>query len=108
MEFGTTGRGFAVLRFADCHGAACSLQKSSLASEDAVWFGPDDAEPRVLASQAAELGVQTTDRVGWVPYPVPDAVIMTTRMHLTRGQVAALLPYLQRFAETGDVTPNAK
>lgn len=106
MNFGTTGRGFAVLRFTDHYGAACSLQKSSLATEDAVWFGPDDAAPKVLASEAAALGVQTTERTGWVPFPVPDAVQMTTRMHLTREQVTALLPYLQRFAETGELRPN--
>lgn len=67
-----------------------------------MWFGPDDATPKVLASEAAALGVWTTERAGWVPYPVPDAVLMNTRMHLTREQAAALLPYLQRFVETGE------
>lgn len=106
MDFGTTGRGFAVLTFTDRYGAACSLQQSSLATEAAVWFGPDDAAPKVLASQAASLGVETSERTGWVPYPIPPGVSLTTRMHLTREQVAALLPYLQRFVETGELRPN--
>lgn len=106
MQFQKTDRGFLVLRFTDRYGVSCSLQQSSLATESAVWFGPDKAEPRVLASQAAVLGVQTTENTGWVPYPIPETVQMNTRMHLTRKQVAELLPHLQRFVDTGELQPN--
>ena len=96
-------RGFAVIEFADYYGAACTLHKSSLATADCVWLGVNEAEPKVMASQAKALGVETEETVGWVDYPVPKEVLMTTRMHLSREHVAALLPHLQRFAATGEI-----
>lgn len=98
-----TARGFTRYSFEDRSGAECSIQKSSLAFEDAIWFGPDDAQPRILASQAAAHGVQTSSDCGWVPYPVPDAVMLRTRMHLSREQVWQLIPILQHFAITGEL-----
>ena len=104
VDITTTGRGFAIAKFTDRYGAACSLQKSSLATEDAVWFGVDDAEPKVMASEAPALGIDTRGQTtGWVDYPVPPNVLLSTRMHLTREQVAELLPILQRFVETGEI-----
>jgi hypothetical protein len=41
MKLSKTQRGFALITFTDSYGAECSLQKSSLATEDAVWFGVD-------------------------------------------------------------------
>jgi len=84
---GRTGRGFRMWSFKDAYGAACSITKSSLATDDAIWLGIDDANPQVLASQASRLGVQTTETTGWVPYPVPEDVLLNTHMHLTRKQV---------------------
>ncbi|MFJ2970748.1 hypothetical protein [Pseudomonas fulva] len=99
----TTGRGFALLEFYDLYGARCNVQMSSLVEPEAIWLGVESAEPQIMASQAAAFGVQTNETVGWVPYPIPDQVLLTTRMHLSRQQVAALLPVLQRFADTGEV-----
>jgi hypothetical protein len=99
MEFKQTGRGFARYLFTDRYGAQCSLQKSSLATEDAIWFGVDDAAPKIMACEAAAHGVPTTETTGWVPYPMPDAVQLSTRMHLTRDQVVELLPMLEHFVE---------
>jgi hypothetical protein len=103
-----TPRGFDCFEFDDRYGVRCTLQKSSLATEDAVWFGVNDASPKIMASQAAAHGVQTRETCGWVPYPVPDDVLLTTRMHLTREQVAALLPLLQHFADTGELPKEPK
>lgn len=103
MNISTTARGFALAEFTDCYGAKCSIQKSSLATEDAIWFGCDDANPQIMARQAAAHGVVTDETCGWVPYPVPDCVSLNTRMHLTRDQVSELLPILQHFAETGEL-----
>ena len=64
-----TQRGFDVITFRDRYNEQCSLQKSSLASEDAIWFGVDKSD----------------------------------RMHLTQEQVQELLPYLEHFAETGEL-----
>jgi len=38
-----TARGFSLLTFEDRYGAECSIQKSSLASEEAIWIGVEDA-----------------------------------------------------------------
>jgi hypothetical protein len=101
----TTGRGFALLEFSDLYGARCNAQLSRLVEPEAIWLGVEGAEPQIMASQAAAFGVETKETVGWVPYPIPDQVLLTTRMHLSREQVAVLLPILQRFASTGEVRP---
>lgn len=98
-----TNRGFAVREFIDLYGAKCSIQKSSLATDDAIWLGVDNADPKIMASQAKSFGVETQETTGWVSYPVPDEVLMTTRMHLNRKQVAKLLPVLQKFVDTGEI-----
>lgn len=103
MNIQTTHRGFAVANFIDRYGAKCSIQKSSLATEDAIWLGVDDADPKIMASQAHAHGVNTSETTGWVAYPIPKEVLLTTRMHLTRDQVAELLPVLQRFVSTGEL-----
>lgn len=99
----TTGRGFSLLEFSDLYGARCNVQLSSLAELEAIWLGVESAEPQIMASQAAAFGVATEETSGWVPYPIPDQVLLITRMHLSREQVTALLPVLQRFAATGEV-----
>ncbi|BCP56261.1 hypothetical protein K32_48780 [Kaistia sp. 32K] len=103
MEIKYTERGFARCAFLDRYSVPCSLQESSLAEEAAIWLGVDDANPMIMASDAAAHGVNTTETTGWVPYPVPPAVLMTTRMHLTQAQVAELLPALQHFVDTGEL-----
>ncbi len=103
MRPSKTNRGFDLIEFKDHYLSKCSLQKSSLATEDAIWLGVDDAEPKVMASKAESLGVRTEETCGWVPYPIPVDVLMTTRMHLTRDQVKELLPYLNKFVKTGEI-----
>ena len=103
-----TERGFRIERFLDRYGSKCSLQKSSLATEDAIWFGVDDPAPQVMASDAVKMGRKDLltpgePVVGWVPFPLPDEVHLTTRMHLTQDQVKALLPALKHFAKTGQL-----
>lgn len=101
MTLKQTQRGFDFVEFEDHNGVNCSLQKSSLATEDAIWLGVNDADPQIMAKDAAAHGIETEETVGWVPYPVPDAVLLKTRMHLTQEQVRQLLPYLNCFALTG-------
>jgi len=103
MNYGKTKRGFALITFTDRYGVECSLQKSSMAFESAIWLGPSEAQPKILASMTKALGVETDQTTGWVPYPIPEAVSLTTRMHLTQNQVKELLPILQHFAETGEL-----
>lgn len=103
FSFSKTNRGFDTVTFFDKYGKECSIQKSSLATEDAIWFGIDDAEPKVMAKNAKSFGIETTETTGWVPYPIPDEVLLNTRMHLTREQVKKILPILQEFVNTGDL-----
>ena len=84
-----TGRGFARIVFADAYSKSCSLQKSSIADYDAIWLGTDDADPKLLIPGQ-----------GWTPVPFIEGTSFCTRMHLSREQVAELLPHLQRFVDT--------
>lgn len=81
IELTKTERGFSRAAFTDRYGAECSIQKSSIATEDAIWLGV----------------VRTRDGAD-----VPDG-----RMHLSRAQAADLLPILQRFVETGELHEGA-
>lgn len=103
MKTSKTHRGFTIITFKDRYDNPCSLQQSSLASEPAIWFGPDFANPKIFASDAKRLGVATERTTGWINYPVPKQVDFTTRMHLTQEQVKALLPTLIKFVETGEI-----
>ena len=85
LEFKKTSRGFARLDFKDFNGEECSLQKSSIVATtasdeevEAVWLG---------------CNKNTTPHLGHELAP---------RMHLTRAQVATLLPFLQQFVMTGE------
>lgn len=89
-----TSRGFGRLEFTDRYDVACSLQESSLATEGAIWFGVNDANPRHCVKGE-----------GWVPYVYPEGldVLHSTRMHLTQGQVKRLMPMLQHFVKNGEL-----
>ena len=39
-----TARGFALYEFTDRYGKACSLQRSSIATEDCIWLGVDEGD----------------------------------------------------------------
>ena len=93
-----TPRGFAIHTFTDRNGNKCSLQKSSIATEDCIWIGCD------------EIGLKRFDPgKGWsnvnLQQDHPNGVthIANNRMHLTRLQVEKLLPILDRFVSTGEI-----
>ena len=94
-----TCRGFELVEFKDDYGAECSLQQSSAGIR--IWLGVDDPDPKVLATQATSFGVKTTETTGWVPYPIPKEVLLTTRMHLNLRQTKALIRRLQRWVDEG-------
>lgn len=92
MKVKHTERGFVRIDFKDRYNIACSLQKSSLADEDAIWLGCNKADPQVCIPGK-----------GWTKIEMPEEYIANTRMHLTREQVKTLLPFLQKFVETGEL-----
>ena len=98
MKITKSSRGFARIRFTDRYGEKCSLSKTSLAFEDTIWFGIEDADPQILASNTLIHGVE-----GWVRYDIPENVLLKTHMHLTKEMVKELLPYLENFVKTGNI-----
>jgi len=107
MKLTKTQRGFKTGKFTDRYGAQCSIQKSSLATENAIWLGVDDADPKIMSSDAIRMGLKpktgTDADWGWTPFFIPKEVSLNTRMHLTQEQVKELLPILQKFVETGEI-----
>lgn len=107
MKRKRTQRGFEYYEFKDQYGAKCSLQKSNLATADAIWLGIDDADPKIMSSDAIRMGLKertyTEADNGWTPFEIPKEVLLSTRMHLTRSQVKKLLPVLEYFVKTGDI-----
>lgn len=73
-------RGFLRGEFLDRYGAKCSIQKSSLATEDCIWLGCDHET----------IHEKTGEKCG-------------ARMHLTKDMAADIVMHLQRFIETGEL-----
>ena len=90
LDFGKTGRGFGLIKFDDRYAQQCSLQDSSLATEPAIWFGVDNTGPQINGP----VGMKSEE--------------VHVRMHLTQAMVQQLLPYLTKFAETGEYIANMK
>ena len=117
----TTNRGFELCEFSDDYGLQCSIQESSRAvieNEDGsvdnplgwIWLGVDDPHPKIMKSKAKEHGLELPEGEvsGWMPYPVPEGVLISSRMHLNEHQVRGLVERLQVWLETGSLAPNNK
>lgn len=98
MKQAKTNRGFSLIEFEDKYESKCSIQISSFADDRCIWIGVDDADPMIMESKVKEGGT------GWVKYPIHEAVQMTTRMHLNQEQVAEIIPVLQKFVDTGEIS----
>ena len=107
IKFNKTQRGFVTGKFEDHSGAQCSIQKSSLATEDAIWLGVDDPDPKIMSSDAIRMGLKPREGGeadnGWTAFEIPKEVMINTRMHLTQKDVKNLLPVLKKFTETGEI-----
>lgn len=55
MKTEYTDRGFAVISFLDCAGTECSLQESSVATDDLIWLGPDGTGNRMHLDRARTM-----------------------------------------------------
>lgn len=104
LEKSSTDRGFGIYEFKDIYNSVCTLQSSSLATKRAIWLGIDDAEPKIMASDAIKAGIDTKGQsTGWISYDIPKEVLLNTRMHLSQEEVKKMLPILQKFADTGEI-----
>lgn len=93
MEIIQTQRGFSKGKFKDQYGLVCSIQESSLATEDCIWLGIDEPKLTVFDSNMGN----------YVVNDLPKNWRVDSRMHLTRKQVSDLLPLLQGFVDTGSL-----
>lgn len=98
-----TQRGFNKLIFKDSYGVGCRIQESSSAMQACIWLGIEDVDPKIMASQAKDLGVETDAVNGWCEYPLPKEVMLNAEMHLTQKQVTDMLPVLTYFAIHGEL-----
>lgn len=97
MKTKKTARGFGIVEFKDRNGVECSIQQSSLATEECIWIGCDDADPQIFVPNTSEP---------WRKLEKPKEAqdwLFNTRMHLTRKQVAKILPILHKFVDTGEL-----
>lgn len=116
-ELDKTPRGFEIVKLTDAYGVECSVQQSSACADtdDAynrpgssyLWIGVDNPEPKVMRSQASLVGlcVPAGEEIsGWMPYPIPPQVSLSTRMHLNKDQVVGLVQRLRAWLETGSLS----
>lgn len=114
----STPRGFSIIKFTDRNNQQCSIQTSSAAdfshcSEDdqncfsrpMLWLGVSEVKPVIMAQDAIAMGIPTGGvSRGWVPYHIPEQVLLSSRMHLTIPMVKALVHDLQRWLDIEDYT----
>jgi hypothetical protein len=94
IDLTKTQRGFDLGKFEDLYGEECSIRKSSLATEDAIWLGVD--KPKLIVFENETMGKYIETRL-------PKTWSVNCHMHLSRDLVRQLLPILQKFVETGEL-----
>ena len=90
-----TARGFSVHKFKDADGESCSLQISSV--DNNIWLGYSELKINAVYPWV-DLNKEKLKL-----YLKCDEVLGNNRMHLTQKQVKKLLPFLIRYAETGEI-----
>lgn len=68
-----TERGFIVRRFKDIYNKECSIQESSLATEDAIWMGAGSERMHLNQAMVADLIPQLQHFVQYGTLPRPEA-----------------------------------
>lgn len=95
-----TNRGFELQYFDDDYGAKCSIQESS-AVEPHVWLGVHNPPHKVMWSSAGKYGIEIGEKAGWYDYPIPEEVLVESRMHLNQKQARELARKLEFFSVCG-------
>jgi hypothetical protein len=113
MKKSKTLRGFVLFENVDTYNTPYSIQKSSLATEDRIWLGVDNAMPKIMAKDVLDCPERYSDfeieqankqnGTGWVDFYVPSEVLLTTRIHINKQQVAEIIKILQKFVDTGEL-----
>lgn len=103
MKMTTTERGFALIEFEDRNKTKCSIQKSSLATEDAIWLGPDGDQSVGQWPGSGGWRTISDENIRQALNLQYGMFVTPNRMHLTRDDAAKLIPILQAFVETGEL-----
>ena len=96
MRAKKTDRGFIYYDFKDRNGIECSIQKSSIVTEDCIWLGADDIGLKHFKAFEGWKDVELVNKI-------EEHYIANNRMHLNRKQVKKLIPILQKFVLTGEI-----
>lgn len=99
IELKEIDRGFLSGSFYDDYGALCSIEESTVADKRSLWVGVNDAYLSYGSSYTGKADINPN----YIPMKTPKGAPTTTRMHLTGEMVAALIPLLQHFVETGSL-----
>ena len=115
MNIEETRRGFKLGTFKDTKGVECSIQKSSLASKQAIWFGVNEVDPRILKEGVWEpvttASYQPTDIHGnlivgeLTPVTELHQVLYEDRMHISQDHANTLLEIFNKFLNKELVEP---
>jgi hypothetical protein len=92
MTIETNQRGFQFGKFIDRNGEECSIQLSSLATEEAIWLGID--KPKLCVFENDSHGK-------YLITEMPKNFDVSSRMHLTRNDVIELVSVLNNFLKYG-------
>lgn len=90
-------RGFEYQKFEDANGVECSIQESSVATDSLIWLGANDIGLKEFVANRPGGAWQDVELADTMQHHY----VANNRMHLTRDQVASLIPILQHFVNTG-------
>lgn len=104
MQIEKTNRGFGIGEFKDAKNVECSIQESSLATEAAIWFGTQNADPKKETENGWEKvpipsNIVPRDIFG-NKIPVSDfgkSILFNTRMHLTQKHTKQLIKDFKNY-----------
>ena len=93
MELTRTRRGFEIGEFQDVIGNPCSIQESSIATMDAIWFGRDVLDPpsRLMGAGRAEAELMFPKEQLYCE------VNIRNRMHIGKKEARKIVFHMQRF-----------
>jgi len=98
MKLKQTARGFDYREFKDANGRKCNMQISSaIEDERLLWLGVEENHIMIGMPWQEVTFKELSQKLG------VKEVLVYDRMHLTQSQVKKLLPFLTKFAETGEI-----
>lgn len=103
-----TARGFEVNHFKDTYDLDCSIQDSSIATDDRIWLGVHNAPIKIMvkdinAFRACDIVPEGANEHSWCTVELPEEALVESRMHLNRKQARELAEELLYFADNGHI-----